>query len=290
MSNPAAADSVVQLMKEASEANFEDSFRNGSIIEFPGDGDLLMTGDLHGNHKNYMKVVEKAGLSRNRKRHLILHEIIHSLTHTADGLDMSYQVFEMAARLKVYFPDQVHFLMGNHDIGDLLMLDILKGGQSALKGMERGLAVAYGEGKDEVRASYHEFIQSMPVAARTATGIFISHSIPQMKYLDMFSLEVFHRRIEPEELSRDGYVYRLVWGRQFTQEAADAFAEKVNADLLICGHQPLEDGYALPNSRQMILDSKDDKGCYAMIPLEEKLSLNKLVTNVRRIRTHQPVL
>lgn len=290
MPNDAAAESVIQLMKEATEANLEDTYRKGALIELPPEGDLLMTGDLHGNRINYQKVVEYASLSRNRNRHIILHEIIHALTLTVDGRDLSFQVLEMAARLKTYFPDQVHFMIGNHDLGELLDMDIKKGGNSSIKSLDRGLAVAYGEKKDEVRDAYKGFLASMPSAVRAPNRVFISHSIPQISHLSLFSSDVFLRPFEMEDVHRDHYLYRLVWGRQLTQEASDQFAEIIDSDLLITGHMPVEEGYSVPNTRHLILDSKDKNGCYAVFPLDKPLTHNDLVQTVRRIRTNQRVV
>jgi hypothetical protein len=290
MPNPAAAESAIQLMREAAEANHADACRVGSLIEFPGEGDVFVAGDLHGNRFNYQKVVETAALSRNQKRHLILQEIIHGLKQTMDGRDLSYQILEMAARLKTYFPDQVHFLLGNHDVGELRMADIQKAGLSSLKGLDKALAVAYGEQKDHVRAAYHEFIASFAVAAQTRTGVFIGHSIPERKHLHLIEDGVFRRPLSREDLTRDSYVYRLVWGREFSQEASDAFAERVGARFLITGHMPVEPGYAFVNTRHLILDSKDDKGCYILLPLDRELTYNQLAQLVRRIRSDRPVL
>lgn len=290
MPNSASAETAIQLMRQAAEANGADPFRVGSLIQLPTEGDLFMTGDLHGNLRNYQKIVELAALQRNQKRHLILHEILHALTPTPDGCDLSFQVLEMAARLKIFFPDQVHFLMGNHDLGELLKLDILKGSHSSLKGLDQGLAAAYGEWKDAVRTAYLEFLLSLPLAASTGTGIFISHSIPEARYLTLFEGDVFRKSLEAGSLSRNSFVYRLVWGRKFDQETADRFAALVGANLLLCGHQPTKDGYQLPNSRQLILDSKDGQGCYLLIPLDQPLSLNELVERVRRLSNNQRVV
>ena len=290
MSNPAAADSAIELMQDAAEANWQDIYREGMLVRLPAAGELMVTGDLHGNPINYQKIVELAGLSRDRSRHLIIHEIVHALAHTVDGRDMSFQVLEMSARLKAFFPNQVHFIIGNHDLGEITMSDIQKGGQSSLAGLDRGLAVAYGELKDEVRAAYHGFMASMPAAVQTDNGIFVSHSIPELRYQSLFSMEGFLQELQAHEFDRQSYLYRLVWGRKLDQETADSFAEIVGSELLITGHMPMEDGFAAPNTRQLVLDSKDDKGCYVSIPLDESLTHNQLIQRVRRIRTNKKVL
>ncbi|MBI2190489.1 MAG: metallophosphoesterase [Planctomycetes bacterium] len=290
MPNTASADTAIQLMQQAEEANWSDPCRQGALIDLPAYGDLVMTGDLHGHSRNYQRILEIAALHRHRRRHLILHEILHGLAHTPDGCDLSYQVLEMAARLKIYFPDQVHLLMGNHDLCELMGSDILKGGRSSLKGLGNGLAVAYGERGNEVREAYHEFLLSFPVAARTSHGLFISHSIPEIRYSPLFSGDVLRKALRPEDLGREGYVHRLVWGRRLDQETADQFAQVVGAQWLITGHQPAPEGFAVPNTRQIVLDSKDDQGCYMLIPLDQELTHNDLIERIRRLSNNVRVV
>ena len=51
-------------------------------------------------------------------------------------------------------------------------------------------------------------------------------------------------------------IEKLVWGRDLSQKAADAFARRVQCDILIVGHTACKRGYQVPNSRHIVLDSK----------------------------------
>ena len=65
----------------------------------------------------------------------------------------------------------------------------------------------------------------------------------------------------------------------------DGMVEAVpnNARLLITGHEPCCDGYQVPNSRQVIIDSQSDNGCYVILPLNEPLSLPRVVERIERL-------
>ena len=65
---------------------------------------------------------------------------------------------------------------------------------------------------------------------------------------------------------RVGPVYQLIWGRGVTPEGVDKFLAKVNANLVITGHQPQEEGFLRANHRQLILDGTDPNPSYCLLP------------------------
>ena len=56
-------------------------------------------------------------------------------------------------------------------------------------------------------------------------------------------------------------------------KSAAAFLQKVDADLLVTGHIPLDTGFAAPNDRQLILDSLGSPAGYALFPADKPLTL-----------------
>jgi hypothetical protein len=80
-----------------------------------------------------------------------------------------------------------------------------------------------------------------------------------------------------------GPVFRLVWGRDYRPENAEAFARLVGARILIHGHEPCLDGFRAPNDRQLILDGQGDRACYVLVPLDGPLTHEELVRAVRRV-------
>jgi hypothetical protein len=84
-------------------------------------------------------------------------------------------------------------------------------------------------------------------------------------------------------LEPGGNVYSLVWGRDVSVANAEAFLRKVDADWLISGHIPCAEGFAVPNERQIILDSLGSPASYCLFPATAALThadlLNRVQTN-----------
>jgi len=78
-------------------------------------------------------------------------------------------------------------------------------------------------------------------------------------------------------------VHALVWGRDTRAETAAAFLAKMDADLLISGHVPCDNGFDAPNDRQLILDSLGAIACYCLFPTDHPLPLSELVQHVHAL-------
>ncbi len=276
------ADYVLEIMARAAEASLADPCRRGQLIELPGEGDVLVTGDLHGNLANFQRIVQLADLPHHPKRHLILQELLHAMFE--DTPDSSYLLLEEAALLKSFYPSQVHILLANHDLTEILGYDILKRGSSVLRAFAAALEDAYAFNKDVVHKAYTGFLRTLPWAAASETGLFLSHSVPDAKYLELFSREMFvEADHEHPNLSRGSPAFRLTWGRDLSGATAAAFAARVGADLLIIGHHPCRNGHTQPNPHTLILDSKDARGSCLLLPLGQRLTRDEVIARVRHL-------
>ena len=283
---PHDADATMQLLRRAANASLNDAHRTGSLIQLPASGDVLVVGDLHGNLANYEKIVGVADLARHPDRHLILHELVHDNRRREPDRCGSFGLVERAAALKIEFPDRVHLLLGNHELAELLGIPVLTEGRMLNAFFALGLQNAYGGRQDEVRKGFKQFVRSWPIAAKTLTGVFISHSSPEMANINGMDLSFFLRPLHDEEYAKKRSVYNLLWGRDYSQQTADAFAASVGAEVLVVGHQPCPEGYRVPNTRHIILDSMHDQGCYLLLPLGEDLSQQDLVDRVSYINVN----
>jgi hypothetical protein len=77
--------------------------------------------------------------------------------------------------------------------------------------------------------------------------------------------------------------FKLVWGRDFRADNADAFARQVGADVLIHGHEPCEAGFSSPNKRQVILDGCCSHATYLLLPVGPKLSQAEVIGRIRNL-------
>lgn len=264
------------LYERATRANYDDPYRRGQLIELPAEGDVLLSGDLHGNQVNYHAILERAALDSFPKRHLIIQEVTHILEL---GPDTSSVVIEAIAKLKLTYPDRVHFLLGNHEHAELTGQEVMKGGVCLNILFRNSLINKYGaEEADNIRQAIYTFFRSMPLAIKTPNRLWMSHSTPDKRVIPRYSMDFFTQSTDDlwKDISRK-LVYHLLWSRDYAQEAADAFAKIVDADVLLVGHKPCKKGYLVPNHTHIIVDSKDKNAHVLPFRLDRPYTHEELV-------------
>jgi len=278
---------VINTFEAATKANWDTAGREGNAIVLDSElaGDVMVTGDLHGNRRNFNLIRRVAALDKHPKRHLILQEVCHGgPTYPANGGCMSHTLLEDVAKLKSQYRDRVHFLLGNHELAEVTDYPIQKNRQMLNLLFRLGLQQMYGSAVDKVREAFVPFILSCPLAVWLPAKILISHSIPERADTRRFDRSILSRRLDPLEYFEQTAVFSLVWGRDYRQENADAFAETVHADVLINGHEPCPEGFATPNTRQIILDCCGDKACYLILPIGQKAIQEEIVKRIEVLK------
>lgn len=273
---------VADIFHGTAELNRQKDHRQGNTLHFRHNEHVIVCGDIHGNRRNLVKVIEHAGLGSSPTTMLVLQEIVHGGPPDADGGDRSFEPLLLAARLKSQHPQQVHFLLGNHDLAQMTDNEISKDGQGVCEAFRRGLANAYGQGAEEVAAAIDEFFRSVPLAARCPNGVFISHSLPSPSRTEMFDPGILHRPYTDEDCCRGGSVYELVWGRRHDPPTLQRLAGSLGAKLFITSHQPQDGGFAI-NGPQLIVMSCQPNGVIAQFDANEQIEADALPTIVRRI-------
>jgi len=276
------------LMKKAARLNLDDPLRKGATIELPPTGDVIFTGDLHGHKDNFTKLIEIAQLGRYPERHIILHEATHNIQFGLFDRDISFRTIERTAEYKCEFPDQVHIVMGNHELSEYLGKKIVKDGHMLNQMFAQGLKSQYGDDAGAVKQAYNIFFKSQSLAVRCRNGIFFSHSIPSGKVMDKWDPSILMAEGNVIEAAPIPQIEWLVWGRDYSQENVDKYAAIVGAKLVLCGHEACKKGFKVPNNRQIILDSKDAEGVFLHIRLDREYTLEELVRNIYRINEPLP--
>jgi hypothetical protein len=277
---------VIATYRAAAEANRSTKHRRGNIVVLdPAAGDdVLITADLHGHRLNFQRLLEIADLAGHPRRHLVVQEVCHGGPEYPGGGCMSHLLLEDVARLKTELPDRFHFLLSNHELAELTDFPIMKQKHVLNLHFRTGLQEMYGAATDRVREAYCEFIATCPVALRaTAGSVLITHSLPKLVDEVGFDASIFDRPLSADDLCHDGDVFRLVWGRDFRPENADAFAKLAGAELFISGHEPCSAGYSVPNRRQVILDCCGERACYLLLPLDRPLSQRQIIDCIREL-------
>ena len=281
MNPPPDPNSAVETFREAARLNLEDPFREGSLIRFPAYGQLVVTGDLHGNRRNFAKLVTYCALGSSPGRFVLLQELIHEEPQGLDQPDMSHELLLEAARWKCDHPDQVFFLQSNHEVSQLTGRGILKGGRGVLDHFVAGIEASYGAEAPRVLQAIECLIESLPLAARTPNRIFLSHSLPAGRDVEDFDPSVLDRVPTREDLAK-GAAARFLWGRRHTSEQLDRLAEILGVDLFVVGHQPEPMGFRVADKRLLILSSDHNHGVFLPIDLSKPVTMDDLVRNIRK--------
>ena len=278
---------IIETFAKAHQANAMTESRLGNVIELkPSLGDeVMVTADLHGHRPNFNAIRQIADLANHPQRHLVLQEVCHGgPKYPSNGGCMSHMMLEDVAKLKVEFPQQVHFLMSNHEWAELTDYPILKNQQMLNLLFLFGMQEMYGLATDKVRNAYLPFLRTLPLAVRVEKGIWLSHTLPENVDREGFDTKLLDEEITDGDLEENGPLFQFIWGRDFRQENAEAFANFVGADILIHGHEPTEEGFDVPNSRQIILDSHGDNGTYVMLPIGKQLAQQDIVKRIKKLR------
>ena len=258
--------------------------RRGGLITLDGSAeDVMVVGDLHGNIPAFRQVLLAADLANKPGRHLVLQELVHGAHHYPDdGGDRSHQLVDIVAALKCQFPDRVHLILGNHELSELTGRPIAKSGVALNALFRQGVDTAYGSSADAVYAAYQGLFAALPLAVRTPNRVFLCHTIPDPIDLERFDPAIFEADTwTAEAMARHGSVYAITWGRNTDPENIDRFAQLVDADWFITGHQPCDEGFRQANHRQIIIDGTDPYPAYCLFPAKGATTIESLLKGVR---------
>lgn len=274
-------DRMLTTIRRAAEFVKRTPGRTGHLVRLPGCTDVLVAGDLHGHVPNFQKVLTVADLAKHPGRHLVLQEVVHGPFRYPTGGDKSHQLVDLFAALKCQYPTRVHLLPGNHELAQWTGRDVGKGNESLNDLFREGVTAAYGPAGTEIYAAYCDLFRALPVALRTPNGVFLSHSLPSERYLRTFDARLLEaEQYEEKEYLPGGLVYGLVWGRDTSEPTAVDFLMKVESELLVTGHIPTDDGYSVPNGRQLIVDCSASPAAYVLVPADRPLTHAELLKGV----------
>ncbi|MBY0523197.1 MAG: metallophosphoesterase [Gemmataceae bacterium] len=265
-------------MRQAIWAFLNTPGRQGRFVALDSASEVMVAGDMHGNLENFKGLLDRAQLGTHPHRHLVMQEVIHGPHRYPLGGDKSHQILELVAALKVQHPKHVHMLLGNHEMAQWTGQAIIKASEKLNALFREGVDTAYGPRSGEVYAAFLELFAALPVALRTPNRIFLSHSLPSARNLDTFDPTLLKRlAVDGHEWKPGGTLHSLLWGRDTSLGNVEAFLRKVDADLLISGHIPCDNGFTVPNPRQLILDTMKTPACYCLFPTDRPLHHEELL-------------
>lgn len=275
----------IQLCREGAELNRSCPFRKGNVVHLPETGNVIVSGDLHGHHRNFERIQKRADLENNPQTYVILQEIIHGGPEDDYGGCLSWRLLFEAIRYKINFPNQVHILLGNHDTAAITESAVLKGGKEMNQAMQASMKRYFSEHYQKVHEAMCDYLMSQPLAIRTPNRIWLSHSLPADRYVEDFDLSIFNRPYTLDDIERPNPVYLLTWGRRHSPEALKRLAQMFDADIFILGHQPQDMGWALTSPNTLILASEHNFGCLLEFDLDKPYTPAGLSGNIVPLNT-----
>ncbi len=267
---------MIDLCRRAREANRTARYRRGNVVHLPAEGQVILTGDLHGHRRNFERIVAYADLVRRPDRHVVLHEILHGGPEDGRGGCLSFELFTKVLEYQLEFPDRVHLVMGNHDTAIITDSDVMKAGKEMNRAMKEALRRRFDEDYDEVRDALREVLLSQALAVRCPNGIWFSHSLPACRTLDHFDTGIFERPLTVDDCVRPGSAYLLTWGRRQSRQTLETLARRLEVEVFVVGHQPQESGWARVEPNMLILASEHTHGMLLPVDLDRRYALDDL--------------
>ncbi|MFA6187050.1 MAG: metallophosphoesterase [Phycisphaerae bacterium] len=270
----------IDILLAGIKANEADNCRQHNLVLLPNKGEVMVSGDIHGHRRNFERVVSYANLEKNPDRHLVLQEIIHGGPEDEQGGCLSFDLLIDAVRLKLEFPDRVHFILANHDTAFITNSEVMKNGKEMNAAMRSAMRRRFGNKTKEVESAIERFLFSQPLAVKCANGIWISHSLPSDRMIEKFDFTIFDRQLKVIDVVRPNSAYLLTWGRRQSKETIRLFAEKLGVDFFVLGHQVQESGWMSDNEKLIIIDSQHNHGYLLRIDLAEKYDIKTLTDSL----------
>jgi predicted phosphodiesterase len=271
---------IIDLLNKGIEILNTDKFRRGNVVHLPAEGNLIITGDIHGHLRNFERIVAFADLPNNPDRHIILQEIIHGGPEDSQGGCLSYKLLFDAIRYKLNFPDQVHMIMGNHDTAFINNSEVMKDGKEMNRAMRQAIEREFKQASDDVELAIRQFLFSQPLAIRCNNRIWMSHSLPGDRSIDKFDPKTLERQLKINDVVRPGSAYLLTWGRKHSQAILDKLAKMFDIDIFILGHQPQEQGWSQAGDNLIIIASNHNHGCLLSIDLAKSYTIEQLIDSI----------
>lgn len=273
-----------ELLDAVGKLNRQNPYRQGNVIVLPDYGQVVMTGDLHGHEVSFHRLKHFADLDRCPQRHVIVHELIHTNNddpYAGPCEDCSCRLLLEALEWKREFPDQVHFLMGNHDLAQITGREITKSGSASIVAFDNWVRERFGSDAEGLLGALREYLSTLPLGARCPNGVWLSHSLPGPHAMDTFDASILDRDWRSDDLLPHGSVYELLWGRAHTAEQLEELADLFDADLFVVGHQAQPEGFDCQFNRMIILASDHSQGCFMPIDLAKRYSFEDLAARIR---------
>jgi hypothetical protein len=270
------ASPVADIFRQAAELNRNNPRREGNVIVISEPRRIVCSGDIHGYRSAFSGIISHARLGADPNCRVIFQEILHGPPDEKVGHDRSVELLMRAARLKLEHPEQVLFVMGNHDLAQASGSEISKYGHRVCQAFAAGVEYAFADDAADVLEALDDFFMSLPLAVRCPNGVLISHSIPSPGKFDDACLEILDRPITRDDMQRNAPAYNWVWGRRHSPEHLQELAETLDVNFFLMAHQHTEAGYDIISRHGAVVLSDHSSGYIVEFHADQKISGDSL--------------
>ncbi|QQE13374.1 metallophosphoesterase [Planctomycetota bacterium] len=279
------AEEMIGLFEKATAACRGQKGLKGSVIdvEAKNGARLVMTGDLHDNGENLLRILKYAKLDKRQNDVLILHEVVHGGNYMND-MDMSVRMLARVAWLKIQYGDRLIVLQSNHELAQRNGEGILKAGLDQIEAFDLGLDYLYGEeDAKRVREAIGKYIEGLPLAVRMGNGVMLSHSLPGPRKMKEFDPGILERGVTKADLEPKGNAHLMVWGRRHRDEQMAELGKAWGVHLFVMGHQNADMGYEEEGEMGVFLASNHEHGVLVPIEMDRVYDQQSLVEGIVRL-------
>jgi hypothetical protein len=272
------AQQVLQILKDGASAHQSDKFRKANTVFLPADADVIVSGDLHGNRRNFERIVSLAKLYKNPNTHIILQELIHGGPEDDSGGCLSFQLLIDAVKLKIEYPDNVHFLLGNHDTAFISRSEVMKNGKEMNQSMRDAMKRYFKKESENIDLEMARLLFAQPLAIMCPNRIMISHSLPADRLFEKFEPGILNRHLKVNDIVRPQSAYLFTWGRRQSPEVINKLAGIFDVDTFIVGHQSQPTGFDRYTDKMLIIASDHSHGVVVRFNCSKKYSIDELIS------------
>lgn len=213
----------------------------GGLLVLPEETTPVLIGDLHGQTDNLLKIISERCLLSCLERKcaclIFLGDAVHSeVSGQLDNMASSIQIMDLIFQLKCAFPQNVHYLRGNHDSFDP---SISKNGYLQGLIMKDALLKTRGQAYTDLMETFYN---TLPYVAMSDAFI-ACHAAPPLE--DITKDDIINIKYKPELIKQitTGRVKQYNYYKGYSKSDVKRFRRSLGAPKgtpLIVGHTPLD--------------------------------------------------
>ncbi len=232
---------VIDLMENEPCRPLNSENEAGGLLVVPEESTPVLIGDLHGQTDNLLKIISErcllSCLERKCATLVFLGDAVHSeVSGQLDNMVSSIQIMDLIFQLKCAFPQNVHYLRGNHDSFDP---SISKNGYLQSLIMKETLLKIRGQAYTDLM---EKFYSALPYVAMSNAFI-ACHAGPPLE--EVTKEDIINIKYNPELIKQvtTGRVKQYNYYKGYSKSDVKRFRKSLGAPKgtpFIVGHTPLD--------------------------------------------------